>query len=88
MQDIEQVCDDPAIRALYYYKVAGCLPEELQAYVAEQGYGEILPMNPQALKALQKTDVTLLEDGTLMLQNYFTIDGAPAVSYKWFRRVD
>jgi hypothetical protein len=32
--------------------------------------------------------VTLLEDGTLMLQNYFTIDGAPAVSYEWFRRVD
>jgi hypothetical protein len=64
---IEQVCDDPAIRALYYYKVAGCLPAELQAYVAEQGYGEILPMNPQALKALQKTDVTLLEDGNMIL---------------------
>ena len=26
------------------------------------------------------------EDGTLMLQNYFTIDGAPAVSYEWYRR--
>jgi hypothetical protein len=64
---IEQVCDDPAIRALYYYKVAGCLPEELQAYVAEQGYGEILPMNPQPLKALQKTNVTLLEDGNMIL---------------------
>ena len=30
--------------------------------------------------------VTLLEDGTLMLQNYFTIDGAPVVSYEWYRR--
>ena len=64
---IEQVCDDPAIRALYYYKVAGCLPEELQGYVAEQGYGEILPMNPQPLKALQKTNVTVLEDGNMIL---------------------
>lgn len=64
---IEQVCDDPAIRALYYYKVAGCLPEEMQGYVAEQGYGEILPMNPQPLKALQKTNVTLLEDGNMIL---------------------
>ena len=67
VQYIEQVCDDPAIRALYYYKVAGCLPEELQAYVAEQGYGQIRPMNPQPLKALQKTDVTLLEDGNMIL---------------------
>ena len=63
---IEQVCDDPAIRALYYYKVAGCLPEELQAYVAEQGY-EILPMNPQPLKTMQKTNVTVLEDGNMIL---------------------
>jgi hypothetical protein len=67
VQYIEQVCDDPAIRALYYYKVAGCLPEELQAYVAEQGYGEIQPMNPQPLKAMQKTHVTLLEDGNMIL---------------------
>lgn len=31
--------------------------------------------------------ITLLADGTLLLQNYFTIDGAPAVSYEWFKRV-
>lgn len=64
---IEQVCDDPAIRALYYYKVAGCLPEELQSYVAEQGYGEIRPMDPKPLKTLKKTNVTLLEDGNMIL---------------------
>ena len=64
---IAQVCKDPDIQALYYYKVAGCLPEELQAHVAEQGYGEILPMDTSALKVLQKTDVTLLEDGNMIL---------------------
>lgn len=64
---IEQVCKDPAIRALYYYKVAGCLPEDIQAYVAEQGYGEILPMDNTPLKALQKTDVKVLEDGNMIL---------------------
>lgn len=64
---IEQICKDPAIRALYYYKVAGCLPEDIQAYVAEQGYGEILPMDNKSLKAMQKTDVTLLEDGNMIL---------------------
>ena len=31
--------------------------------------------------------ITLLEDGTLLLQNYFTVDGAPMVSYEWFRHV-
>ncbi len=31
--------------------------------------------------------VTLLADGTLLLQNYFTIDGAPMVSYEWFKRI-
>ena len=31
--------------------------------------------------------VTLLEDGRLLLQNYFLLDGAPSVSYEWFERV-
>lgn len=31
--------------------------------------------------------VTLLEDDTLMLQNYWLMDGAPMVSYKWYRRI-
>jgi hypothetical protein len=32
--------------------------------------------------------VTLLEDGTLLVQNYFELDGAPAVSYEWYRRAE
>ena len=64
---IGSVCKDPDIQALYYYKIAGCLPEELQAHVTDQGYGEILPMDTQALKALQKTDVKVLEDGNMIL---------------------
>ena len=31
--------------------------------------------------------VTLLEDGRLLLQNYWELDGAPSVSYEWFERV-
>ena len=30
--------------------------------------------------------ITLLEDGTLVKQNMFTIDGMPMVSYQWFVR--
>ena len=32
--------------------------------------------------------ITLLENGDLMLQNFWYLDGAPTVSYEWFRRVD
>lgn len=31
--------------------------------------------------------ITLLEDGTLLVQNYWLMDGAPMVSYEWFRRI-
>lgn len=32
--------------------------------------------------------VTLLEDGTLLLQNYWEVDGSMNASYAWFRRAD
>ena len=32
--------------------------------------------------------LTVLDDGMLMLRNYWEMDGAPMVSYAWFRRVD
>ena len=32
--------------------------------------------------------VTLLEDGTLLLQNYWELDGAPMASYAWYRRIN
>lgn len=31
-------------------------------------------------------NVTLLYNGTLLLQNYWEMDGAPMVSYEWYRR--
>lgn len=32
--------------------------------------------------------VTLLQDGSLLMANYWTMDGAPMVSHEWFRRAD
>ena len=32
--------------------------------------------------------LTLLEDGTLLLQNYWEMDGMPWVSYGWYQRID
>lgn len=31
--------------------------------------------------------ITLTEDGSLLMQNYYELDGAPTVSYEWFRRM-
>ena len=33
-------------------------------------------------------EVRMAEDGTLLLQNYFELDGAPTVSYEWFVKAD
>ena len=32
--------------------------------------------------------VTVLEDGTLILQNFYLLDGAPTVSYEYFKRAE
>ena len=32
--------------------------------------------------------LTLLEDGTLLLQTYWEMDGMPMVSYGWYHRID
>ena len=32
--------------------------------------------------------LTLLSDGTLLVQNYWIMDGTPMVSYAWYRRAD
>ena len=34
LEYIYDVCDDPATRALYYYKLAGCLNDDMQEYLA------------------------------------------------------
>ena len=34
LQYIYEICDDPATRALYYYKIAGCLNGDMQKYLA------------------------------------------------------
>lgn len=64
---INQICKDPDIQALYYYKVAGCLTEPMREYLSQQGYDPLMPMDTTPFKQLQKEDVTLLEDGNMGL---------------------
>ena len=64
LEYINQVCRSEDIAALYYYKMAGCLPEEMLEYLNEQGYGEIKPMDFTPLKQMRKAEVTLNDDGS------------------------
>lgn len=65
-----------ATRALYYYKVSGCLNEEFQNYATEKGYGLAQNLDTSSLKELSKNEITLNKNGyqltltDLQKQNY------------------
>jgi len=51
LQYVNEICDNDDINALYYYKVAGCLPDELDEHLQSEGYG-----------AVQTLDYTIVKD--------------------------
>lgn len=59
LEYIDVVSDDNNISALYYYKLAGCLNEELQAFAEEAGYGKAGVFDASALKALETIPVEI-----------------------------
>ncbi len=60
---VESVSDDMATRALYYYKVSGCLNEEFQDYATEKDYGLAQNLDTSSLKELSKNEITLNKNG-------------------------
>lgn len=79
LQYIYEVCDDPATQALYYYKVAGCLNEEMQKYVATLTDAkvrtlDVKPFRQFTAEAPVTTDtgfeIPVSEDLQSMLQSY------------------
>lgn len=60
---IEDVCEDTATAALYYYKISGCLNQEYQEYADSQGYGTAKTIDTAALEKLRENAITLNEDG-------------------------
>ncbi len=56
---IYEVCDDPDIQALYYYKLAGCLNDEMLEYVESKGYGTPKNLDASALKLVAGRDADL-----------------------------
>ena len=66
---IDEITDNEDIRALYYYKIAGCLRDEMQEYVANMGYGEIKNMNNDHLKAMIDAKIVIGEDQNYTIEN-------------------
>ena len=62
---LDTVCANPDIKALYYYKIAGCLSPELQAYAEEAGYGAFPVLNTLPLQRLSSVEPTVNEDRTV-----------------------
>lgn len=61
LEYMNTVCDDPAMNAVYYYKLAGCMGEEQQEYIKSQGYKVPEKMNVDNLKELSQKAITMGE---------------------------
>lgn len=72
---IDEITDNEDIRALYYYKIAGCLRDDMQEYAETMGYGEIKPMDNAPLKAMTEAGFVIGED-----QNYTVENSSAAVN--------
>lgn len=60
---INEVCVNQDIKALYYYKLAGCLNDELQAYADSQKYGKAPVLDTAPLEQLAGAEIKLEETG-------------------------
>ena len=61
---IEEISTEPAIKAFYYYKIAGCLSEEHQKYVESQGWGRAPVINTTYLNEFTTAPVEVHSDLT------------------------
>lgn len=64
---IGNICDSQDMKALYYYKIAGCLNGELQEYADDMGYGKVKLLDTAPLKKLAYAKAEVWEDGNFSL---------------------
>ena len=67
LEYMDTVCTDPDMKALYYYKVAGCLNEELQSYADAAGYGSFPTLDTTPLDQLAALTPAVGDDHTVEL---------------------
>ena len=68
LEYIEEISTEPAVKAFYYYKLAGCLSEEHQEYVESQGWGRAPVINTAHLKEISSTPMEVHPDGSITLE--------------------
>ena len=78
LEYIEEISTEPAVKAFYYYKLAGCLSEEHQEYVESQGWGRAPVINTAPLKEISSTPMEVhpdLEKGDQLTPLYRSTTG-------------
>ena len=68
LEYIEEISTEPAIKAFYYYKIAGCLSEEHQKYVESQGWGRAPVINTAQLKEFSSAPMEVHPNGSVTIQ--------------------
>lgn len=66
LEYIDEVPADPFVKALYYYKIAGCLSTELESFLSSRGYDDIPVMDPSVLKQIEYADISLADDKAIV----------------------
>ena len=67
LEYMDAVCTDPNMKALYYYKIAGCLNDELQKYASDAGYGVFQTLDTTPLKGVADVKPTVNADNTIQM---------------------
>ena len=64
---VNDVCQNDAIKALYTYKVAGCLSDEQQITLASMGIGEAKPIDTSCMAQIGESDLFIGDDGRVKM---------------------
>lgn len=68
LEFLDTVCENDDIKALYYYKIGGCLNDELQNYVENMGYGSATTLDTTTFKNIGSVSPEINDDGNFILQ--------------------
>ncbi|MCR5089141.1 MAG: hypothetical protein K6C08_06500 [Oscillospiraceae bacterium] len=60
---IYDICEDPSTKALYYYKIAGCLNEEMEEHLATLTDVEAQTLDLRPFLQFAKTEPVITDDG-------------------------
>ena len=60
---VYHISEDPAVNALYYFKAAGCLNEEMQRYTENEGFDKPKKLDFSILRDISETEVTTDNSG-------------------------